>query len=526
MNAARRTAIGAAAMLLLAADGWSDRAVDHEQPVLFTQPFNPANIRLRIEPPSDHGLFRAGEPVTLKTADNAPVRVFTMRGETLYEGAPRRLAPLPPNHYFVETQGDRAEFAVFPADYRGAPFLGTEADHGRLAWHTEKLERIQPHWSRALVEGNTWLEIQPRRRQWSWTQMDRTVELCRAHKRKLIVTAWMRPAWMTQDARFIASYCDYLRRMCARYGDKLYAIEVWNEPNSRREWPNSPSLWIQSAESGAQVPAAYVKLLKASRATIKSVEPSIKVYGAGWAIPVTREFIEEFSRLGGSEYLDGFTFHDYDLRVAPPDVDTVIGGNPRPRLDKLMKQYRQLIGQKQMVLNEAGLYGRSALGIANTQSNGVTFLSGLSWQRGMARAVKFTVMYRAEDVAAIVPHILTGWTRDPKDNYELFGWEFGGRGPHPKTTAFLMTCHWLDGARLTGKRIIEDRIFLYEWERPNGHRIVFAWCVEGQAIPMPSARQARVTDIFGSDWKGVMLGEEPVLFHNTTLDAVMAVLFG
>jgi len=70
------------------------------------------------------------QKISIRTSNGAKVRVFTLGGETVYEGRSGNVPALAVNHYFVETDGDRAQFAVLPDGYHGATFLGTEADPG------------------------------------------------------------------------------------------------------------------------------------------------------------------------------------------------------------------------------------------------------------------------------------------------------------------------------------------------------------------------------------------------------------
>src|ERR1017187_10222125 len=107
-------------------------------------------------------------------------------------------------------------------------------------------------------------------------------------------------------------------------------------------------------------------------------------------------------------------------------------------------------------------------------------------------------MYRAAGVEALIPHVLALFSQVPRNpNFAIYGWDastdrvIAPRGPHPKTSAFLMTCYWLDGARPAQQRIINDRVFLYNWQLPSGGQLAFAWCSEGQTITLKRPVPAR-----------------------------------
>jgi len=470
-------------------------------------------------PVSRNGLFLESDIITLSNADASAVQVSTLDGTIVYEGPPTALQ-LTRGHYFVETTDDKTQFAVLPGDYHGAPSFGVEAEWNSSGLQT--LQEIQPGWSRALSSGNTWLEAEPQRGVWDWDTLDRNVDLCYQNGAKLILTAWLRPTWLTNDDEFIPLYCEYLRQLCSRYGDKLYAIEIWNEPNSRARWPDSPSEWLPFENSAAEVPAAYINVLSNAYFTIKGVNPNIKVYGAGWTTPITEDFIEEFAALGGQSYLDGFTFHDYYMRVSPPDQATLLSDGLRPRIDQIVAKYRSLFGSRDLFMNEGAFYGQSALGIPNTSANTntITLSSDLSWYRGMNRAVKMMVMYRAGGVLGVVPHVIIESGTDTNNNVEIFGWEFNGRGPHPKVSAALMTSYWLQNASFVDYRIPGSNVFLYAWQRPDNTSLLVAWALEGQSVPLVASGLPSATDIFGRPVAVTALSEEPVLFFSSSPDAL------
>jgi hypothetical protein len=67
-------------------------------------------------------------------------------------------------------------------------------------------------------------------------------------------------------------YYDFLRFLIERYSYRINAMEVWNEPNLRREWNGA-------AMSGGE----YVRLLSGAYQTIESMDPRITVISAGLA---------------------------------------------------------------------------------------------------------------------------------------------------------------------------------------------------------------------------------------------------
>ena len=114
-------------------------------------------------------------------------------------------------------------------------------------------------------------------------------------------------------------------------------------------------------------------------------------------------------------------------------------------VDQNLAAFQSALGNSStpLLADEIGLYGQSALGIPNTGDP--TYISGISWQRGMYRAIKTAAMYDAGGAQAVMPHVLYISTSNVSSNEEIYGYEAGDRGPHPKTSAFLMTSYWLNG---------------------------------------------------------------------------------
>jgi hypothetical protein len=106
----------------------------------------------------------------------------------------------------------------------------------------------------------------------------------------------------------------------------------------------------------------------------------------------------------------------------------------------------------------------------------------------------------------------------------LYGWDQSDasatnpRGPHPKTSAFLMTCYWLNGATLVDYRTPGQKAFLYAWQLTNNTSVIFAWAAEGQTVSLINTTLA-ATDLYGISIPVSTLTETPVLFQSSSLSA-------
>ncbi|MGE2726619.1 cellulase family glycosylhydrolase [Mycolicibacterium pulveris] len=103
---------------------------------------------------------------------------------------------------------------------------------------------------------------------------------------------------------------EYAGRVATRYGEKIAAYEIWNEPNYVRAW--APTI----------DPAAYTEMLQAAYTAIKDAngddpnDPLVVagVLGAVISSPVTLDpvaFVETMYASGAKGYFDALSFHPY-----------------------------------------------------------------------------------------------------------------------------------------------------------------------------------------------------------------------
>ncbi len=491
-----------------------DSAVLPAESLHFAYQFVADKTRIQLSQPELVGLYREPETVTVQATGNAPVRVLSLAGDVLYAGVSPVQMRLRCGHYFVETEGDRTQFTVLPSNFAGADFFGASpGTFSAIPWVAALQNRTQPAWARVSAGG--WKGLQPERNTWNWRELDEAVNVNRG--RQIIVVADTPPDWVGNE-EFVDRYAEYTGELARHFDGKIRAIEIWNEPAAE---VLNPRARIPGVHDVGSLVRRYVELLRASRTAIRRASSSIQVIGPAWAHPFLKAENTRFVELGGARLLDGFSWHDYSMNHVAPDAD----GPGLLRLDKRLSWYRSLYGDMPFIVDELGLYGQSALGIRTTESG--EFVSPQNWYRGMCRTIKAVVMMRAGGVVALLPHCFHGTTLFPKQ-MEIAGWdqsppgEIKPRGPKPQTAAFLMTCYWLNGAKLIASRCLRDRLFVYEWRRANGAPLIFAWCREGASVQLSPPAGGRVTDVFGQEMTATVLREEPLLFHtDVTLDGFL-----
>jgi len=108
-------------------------------------------------------------------------------------------------------------------------------------------------------------------------------------------------SWPPSD---VSTYAAMLAALAQRYGSRLAAIEVWNEPDQANE----------DYFAGPEKAARYAQLLRAAYPAVKSVAPSIMVLG-GSLVGSNGNFLKALYAAGIKGYYDGLSVHYYNLTL-------------------------------------------------------------------------------------------------------------------------------------------------------------------------------------------------------------------
>jgi len=99
-----------------------------------------------------------------------------------------------------------------------------------------------------------------------------------------------------------ADYAAFVAYIAQRYGTRLAAIEVWNEPDQAN----------QDYFAGPEKPQRYAAILRAAYPAIKQVNPQIPVL-AGSLVGSNGVFLRALYAAGIKGYYDGLSVHFYNL---------------------------------------------------------------------------------------------------------------------------------------------------------------------------------------------------------------------
>ncbi|HVR06229.1 MAG TPA: hypothetical protein VMS02_09310 [Solirubrobacteraceae bacterium] len=108
-------------------------------------------------------------------------------------------------------------------------------------------------------------------------------------------------AWPPREP---SAYAAFVAHLAARYGTRLAAIEIWNEPDQSNE----------DYFAGPEKPRRYAAVLRAAYTAIKQANPAVRVL-AGSLVGSNGVFLRALYAAGIKGYYDGLAVHFYNLTL-------------------------------------------------------------------------------------------------------------------------------------------------------------------------------------------------------------------
>jgi len=171
------------------------------------------------------------------------------------------------------------------------------------------------------------------------------------------------------------AYARALAFLAARYGDKVAAWEVWNEPNH-------PDFFRASDPAGA-----YARLLKAAYPAVKAAQPRATVIG-GSLSQSDYAFAQKLYALGIKGSFDAFSVHPYSDDVSPLDARSTI--DPRYSFVRGVPKIREVMlrngDSRPIWLTESG-WSTATLRTPDPWRNGVSEVTQAAFMRQQAEQI-------------------------------------------------------------------------------------------------------------------------------------------
>jgi polysaccharide biosynthesis protein PslG len=170
------------------------------------------------------------------------------------------------------------------------PFTSITYSVQGFFWWDEGYRGLQLDWVNMLSFSHikqtfAWRDMEPEPDVWTFHNADDILIETEKRKIKVIARLGQVPAWAANDdlanptsdehdilPQDIALWANYCRTVATRYAGRIFAYQIWNEPNLAREWGNQPP---NAAE--------YVEILKACSDEIRAADPAAVIISAGLA---------------------------------------------------------------------------------------------------------------------------------------------------------------------------------------------------------------------------------------------------
>lgn len=221
----------------------------------------------------------------------------------------------------------------------------------------------------------SWHNMEPAKGSYMYlATLDQILNACAARGIATTITVIETPTWANGGGgKFVPptnpnDYGSFLGMLARRYGSRVGAWEIWNEPNEPSYWTTGPNA------------AQYAALLKAAYAPIKAGDPSTTVLGGSISCN-DLNFLNGIYAAGAGNSFDGLAIHPYCLALPPGDKTKLYYSFAAsvPQFQSVLAEHGQ--SAKPIWITEMGwptttvsdttraVYLRDAVAIARTWSN-------------------------------------------------------------------------------------------------------------------------------------------------------------
>jgi GH35 family endo-1,4-beta-xylanase len=165
-----------------------------------------------------------------------------------------------------------------------------------------------------------WPDLEPSKGQWRFDALDKYVAMAEQHNTEILLplavtpqwasarpdvkSGWQRPGF-TAEPKNMSDWSAYVRQVVSRYRGRIFAYEIWNEPNLQQ-------YWIGSTDE-------LVAMTKEAHDIIKSIDPAAILVSpsatTGRGVPWLADFLSK----GGGRYVDVIGYHFY-VYPHPPEA--------------------------------------------------------------------------------------------------------------------------------------------------------------------------------------------------------------
>jgi hypothetical protein len=311
----------------------------------------------------------------------------------------------------------------------------------------------------------TWPRLEPKQGVWDFTALDKYVDAAQSHHADIVLPLGLSPEWVSsrpdEKSAFgpgnaatparLEVWRDYVRAIATRYKGRIFAYEIWNEPNMKQFYSGSVEEMLQLAASAYPI--------------IKQIDPQALVCSPSATNRDGVEWLDRYLQQGGGKYADVIGFHFY----ANPD--------PPETALPLIQQVRDLLrrhdlGGKPLWNTETGWAISNRLSAVQPAPAAARFNSVvLSEEQASAYLARMFVLNWAEGIQRLYWY---SW-----DNKTMGLTEADGKTLKEPAHTYAVTMNWLLGARMLSCGASDQGLWTCQILRPDGSKAWIVWSEAG-----------------------------------------------
>jgi len=166
-------------------------------------------------------------------------------------------------------------------------------------------------------KGTIWYDLEPRKSEWNFSQLDQDVAMAEQHAVGLLLTLGQTPPWASSrpkdppawrpggvaPPKDEADWVDYVRTVVTRYKGRIHEYEIWSEPNEKEFFTGSEEQLLTLAKDAYRI--------------IHEVDPTAVVVSPSITAEPGVPWLDKYLTLGGGNYADVIGYHFYVAPKAP-----------------------------------------------------------------------------------------------------------------------------------------------------------------------------------------------------------------
>jgi len=336
----------------------------------------------------------------------------------------------------------------------------------------------------------TWPDLEPRRGEWRFSNLDSLVAEAQAHSVRPLLVLAHSPEWASSRPTEPSAYKpgvvasparmddwrNYVSTVGQRYKGKIKEYQIWNEPSDKTHYSGTVAQLVEMTCDAYRI--------------LKTIDPEIKVVSAGSAGGGRHiKYLDDFLAAGGAQCIDVVAHHFYVPRFGPEAMV------PQIREVRQVMQ-RQGVGGLPLWTTEIGWWIANVDGRPDSE-----MVSKGGWRKIDANAelaaviARSFLITRSEGVARVYWY---SWAN-------TYAWGLSGLDERPKPGAeqWSQVAAMMLGNSIQGFASGADHQYQCDVVSIGGSIARLAWRDAEALVPREGARKGALDERFMPRWAAV-----------------------